>query len=309
MRYRFYTVDAFTDRTFEGAQIAVLPDARGLNDTLMQKIAREFNVSETVFVLPAMSKSHARRLRIFTPLAEVPFAGHPTLAAAHVLTTIGEIQGTEEYAEEDKGLLTFAFEENVGPVNISVQTREDGTRMCEFSLSSTYMIDRFAPSDAELAHIFGLDEADFEVPGFSPMLVACDLPYLFIPVRSLSAVTRAKFHHEAWSASSAPATLSHRAMLFSTETESPDHDFHCRLLGPEVGVNEDPPIGSAIPAFSGYLCEMGGPEHAYAAERGSGRARRSLLRVRAEKAAERCVSVRVGGTAVLVCEGHLHIPG
>ena len=91
MRYRFVTADVFTDQPFGGNPLAVLPDARGLDDALMQKIAREFNLSETVFVLPPEAPAHTRRLRIFTPTTEVPFAGHPTVGTALVLARLGEV--------------------------------------------------------------------------------------------------------------------------------------------------------------------------------------------------------------------------
>lgn len=306
MRLRYYTVDAFTDKPFEGAQIAVLPDARGLNDTTMQKIAREFNVSETVFVFPPMNPANAKRLRVFTPFKEIPFAGHPTLAASHVLTMIGDLNAGMPGVREANGRLEFVFEENVGPVNVTVAA-DEGKRFCEFGLESKYSIDRFTPPDPELANIFSLSESDLGHEGCYPMVVATQQPYMVVPVRSFTAVRRAKFDYKAWSESSAPATLSNEAILFSTETEFESSQFHCRLLGPAIGVNEDPPIGSSIPAFSAYLCESLGPEHHYAAERGAGVFRRSLLHVRAEKRGDKSVAVRVGGTAVMVCDGHLHL--
>ncbi len=306
MRYRYYTVDAFTDKLFEGAQIAVLPDARGLNDATMQKIAREFNVSETVFVLPPMNPANAKRLRVFTPFKEVPFAGHPTLAASHVLTMVGDINAGMPGVTEREGRLQFVFEETVGPVNVTVSV-DDNTRFCEFGLQSNYSIDRFTPPDPELAAIFSLSESDLGIDGHHPMVVATEQPYMMVPVRSFTAVRRAKFNYKAWAESSAPATLSNEALLFSVETEFDSSGYHCRLLGPDIGVNEDPPIGSSVPAFAAYLCETIGPEHAFAAERGAETFRRSLLHVRAEKRGDKSVAVRVGGTAVMVCDGHLHL--
>lgn len=307
MRYRFYTVDAFTDRAFEGAQIAVLPDARGLNDTLMRKIAREFNVSETVFVFPPHNPSNARRLRIFTPFGELPFAGHPTLAAAHVLSTIGEITGEEPSVRAESDRLHFVIEETVGTLDVTVSWVDGDRRYVEFSRTSTYSIDRFTPPDAELARIFSLNVSDLQLSGYHPMVVATEHPYLIVPVDSFGAVRKAKFDYKAWSESSAPASLSHEALLFSKETELDRSGYHCRLLGPSIGVNEDPPIGSSIPSFCGYLCELHGSEHRFVAERGAGEFRRSLLRVRADKRGERRVAVTMGGTAVMMCDGNLYV--
>jgi trans-2,3-dihydro-3-hydroxyanthranilate isomerase len=113
MRYRFVIADVFTDQPFGGNPLAVLPDARGLDDALMQKIAREFNLSETVFVLPPEAPAHTRRLRIFTPATEVPFAGHPTVGTALVLARLGEVplQGATT---------RIVFEEGAGPVPVTI---------------------------------------------------------------------------------------------------------------------------------------------------------------------------------------------
>src|SRR4051812_19408697 len=119
MRYRFYTADVFTGRIFGGNQLAVFPDASGLEAELMQLIAREFNFSETVFVFPPRRATHTRLLRIFTPGMEVPFAGHPTIGAAHVLAATGEVT-------LDGGTTRVVFEEGVGAVEVFI--RSEGAR-------------------------------------------------------------------------------------------------------------------------------------------------------------------------------------
>jgi len=306
MRLRYYTVDAFTDRAFEGAQIAVVPDAQGLSDTQMQTIAREFNLSETVFVLPPNNAAHIKRLRMFTPFKEIPFGGHPTLAATHVLMTIGDISVDDPRVKSNDDAVEFVFEQPVGPVNVCVRGPQDH-RFCEFGLHTEYSIDRYTLQDRELARIFSLNEADLGMDGFPFMVVVADQPYLIAPIRSFAAVRRAKFDYGAWAHSSAPATISHQALLFTNETEFETSGYHCRLVGPEIGVNEDLPIGSSIPAFVGYLCEVAGSRHMFTAERGAGKFRRSLLHVKAEKRGAKSVDVRVGGTAVMVCDGHLQI--
>ena len=117
MRYRFFTADVFTDQIFGGNQLAVFPNAEGLETAQMQQVAKEFNLSETVFVFPPQKPEHTRRLRIFTPGAEVPFAGHPTVGTAHVLAAIGEIQLTDQQTD-------IVFEEGVGPVPVSIYAVE-----------------------------------------------------------------------------------------------------------------------------------------------------------------------------------------
>jgi trans-2,3-dihydro-3-hydroxyanthranilate isomerase len=124
MRYRFLTCDVFTQTRFGGNQLAVLPEASGLSERQMQRIAREFNFAETTFVLPP-EQGHTRRVRIFTPMAEVPFAGHPNVGSAFVLATLGELGPLDRP-------LTITFEEKAGPVPIAVE-RRDGLIRCELT--------------------------------------------------------------------------------------------------------------------------------------------------------------------------------
>ncbi len=127
-RYRYYTCDVFTARTFCGNPLAVLPDARGLSDAQMRSIAREFNYSETTFVLPAADARHTARVRIFTPGGELPFAGHPTIGTAFVLATTGVIAGN---------VGGIVFEEGVGPVPVSIF--RDGGRVTHCRLTAAQL--------------------------------------------------------------------------------------------------------------------------------------------------------------------------
>src|SRR5687767_8200616 len=117
MSYRYHTVDVFTSEMFGGNQLAVLVDARGLSDDAMAAIAREFNFSETVFVFPPENASNTRKVRIFTPSSELPFAGHPTVGAAFVLAETGEI-------DVDQDEMRIVLEENVGPVPVLIRSRD-----------------------------------------------------------------------------------------------------------------------------------------------------------------------------------------
>src|SRR4051812_42444628 len=114
MTVRFITADVFTDRTFGGNQLAVFPDATSIDPGLMLSITREFNYSETTFVLPPVNPAHAARVRIFTPGGELPFAGHPTVGTAHVLASIGSIELTGD-------ITSIILEEGVGPVPVTIR--------------------------------------------------------------------------------------------------------------------------------------------------------------------------------------------
>jgi trans-2,3-dihydro-3-hydroxyanthranilate isomerase len=114
MSYAFHTADVFTDALHGGNPLAVIPDARGLSDEQMLAITREFNYSETVFVFPPDAKANTRKVRIFTPGKEIPFAGHPTVGCAFVLASIGDITLTGDDTK-------IVFEEGVGPVSVRIR--------------------------------------------------------------------------------------------------------------------------------------------------------------------------------------------
>lgn len=153
MRYRFYTADVFTDRIFGGNQLAVFPDASGLETEQMQLVAREFNLSETVFVFPPRQATHTRRLRIFTPGMEVPFAGHPTIGAAHVLAAVGEVK-------LDEDVTRIVFEEGVGDVEVSVSSESGRPVSARLSAASLPELGPAPPTVEELASMLSLERGD-----------------------------------------------------------------------------------------------------------------------------------------------------
>src|SRR5438128_696937 len=125
MDYRYHICDVFTDTRFGGNQLAVVPEARGLSAEQMQQIAREFNFSESTFVLPAEA-GHTRRVRIFTPTTELPFAGHPNVGTAFALAAAGEFGPIDSAT-------TVAFEEKAGVVPVSIHRRDGESISCELS--------------------------------------------------------------------------------------------------------------------------------------------------------------------------------
>ena len=141
MRHRFVTADVFTRELFGGNPLAVLPDARGLDAALMQKIAREFNFSETVFVLPPDEPAHTRKLRIFTPTAEIPFAGHPNVGTAFVLAATGALAARGETAR-------VVFEEGAGPVQVEIHYEHGQPVYCELTAPQTLTVGATAPVGA-----------------------------------------------------------------------------------------------------------------------------------------------------------------
>ncbi len=300
----YYTADVFTDRVFHGAQVAVFPDATALDAALMGLIARELNVPQTVFAFPPEKPAGHWRVRIFSPIAELDFGGHSTIAAAHVLAATGKIALTEHHTH-------IVLEQKLGPIDVFIT--EDGGRpvFTQFTMRVRAQIDRFVPPHEELADILGLDWSEIEKLKFQPLAVSCGFAYLMVPLRSYVTVRKARFDFNAWGRSSAPATFIREILLFSTQSRMGAADFHARLVGPHIGVHEDPPIGSAMPAFAHYLCaqpQIKPGTYTYTVDRGEATTRQSILRVEMDHKKTEELTVRVGGPAVMVSKGRIDLP-
>jgi len=295
LRYHFYTADVFTNRRFGGNPLAVFPEAQGLTDGQMQAIAREFNLSETVFVFPPIAQTHSRKLRIFTPGRELAFAGHPTVGTAYVLAEIGELADQE----------SVIFEEGVGPVPVKIQrppgmpifTQLAAAKLPEFSLS--------APKTEVLAAILGLELTDFMTGIDFPQVISCGIPFLFIPLKTQQAVERARMNLTLWENEVGDAWMP--PYIFSYQTISTEAHIYARMFFPELGtIIEDPATGSAAAALAGYLGSRSTVETGtlnWLVEQGFTMGRPSLLYVEADKAQSAITAVRVGGNSVLVSEG------
>lgn len=303
MQYDYYIADVFTTRVFQGAQIAVFPFADGLNKSTMQRIAKEMNISETVFVFAEDRTSNKRRLRIFSPLGEVDFGGHPIIATGWVLGTIGDVRLESIHTP-------LLLEQNVGVINCFISAEDGMPSMITFSMPVKAEIDHFVPPEDELADILKLSAADLDAGKLKPLLVSCGKNYLIIPIKNYPAVRKAKFDFIAWSVSSAPATLAREILLVTPTPGAGKPDFHGRLVGPEISHTEDLPIGSAMPAFTAYLCHHDHIKHGthiFSIDRGMESTRHSVLNIEMDNKPENIV-VRVGGPAVLVSKGLMNIP-
>ena len=304
MQYKYYIADVFTDKPFDGAQIAVFPNAEDLDQTQMQLLARELNLSETAFVFSPENGSSTRRMRIFTPLSEIDFAGHPIIAVGQVLASIGDIKLEDKYT-------SLKLEQNIGMITVNITHKDGKPELIQFSLETKPVVDRFVPKEEQIAEVLSLIEADIDTKKFNPLLVYSDQSYLIVPVKSYSAVRAAKFNFTAWSQSMAPACMANEILLFSTQTDISQSNFHARLLGPDIGIHEDPPIASAMSAFTGYLCahdHIKQGTHTFVIDRGSLYKRKSVLNIEMDNKQEETLTIRVGGPAVITGEGTLFVP-
>jgi len=303
MRYQFYTADVFTDRMFGGNPLAVFPDGRGLDAQRMQAIAREFNLSETVFVFPPQKPEHTRSLRIFTPMTELPFAGHPTIGTAHILASMGAFP-------LDSEVTRIVFEEGVGPVEVSIRVKDGRPVFCQLSAAMLPEYGPTPPAPELIAGALSLQVSDLLLTGRDgPQAVSCGVPFLFVPLRDLDAIRRARLNRAQWE--TALATFWAPSLyLFTYDTELENSHLHARMFAPALGVDEDPATGGAATALAGYL----GPRDAtltgtlrWIVEQGFEMKRPSILEVEVDKIASVITAIRVGGSSVRVSEGVMEI--
>jgi trans-2,3-dihydro-3-hydroxyanthranilate isomerase len=299
MNARYHTCDVFTDRRFGGNQLAVFPDAREIAPELMPRIAREFNYSETTFVLPPDDPSHTAKVRIFTPGGELQFAGHPTIGTAHVLATIGAIPLSS--GNETK----IVLEEGVGPVPVTIRTANGKPEFATLSVAKLPEVGPPPPSRDALAAMLSLSKDDVLSGDMAPQAVSCGTPFLFVPLRDRAAVQRSRMRTDLWETTIANYFAS-MVMVFAMDPELSTSDVRARMYSPGIGVPEDPATGSAAVALGGYLAARD-PRFdgtlRWVVEQGFEMGRPSILEVEADKAGGRITGVRVGGKTVMVCEG------
>jgi trans-2,3-dihydro-3-hydroxyanthranilate isomerase len=302
MNARYLTADVFTDRKFGGNQLAVFPDAREIAPELMPQIAREFNYSETTFVLPPDDPSHTAKVRIFTPGGELQFAGHPTIGTAHVLAAIGAIPLTGDTTR-------IVLEEGVGPVPVTIRTRDGVPHFAQLTAAKLPEVGPPAPSNEKLAAMLSLATTDVLDGEMAPQSVSCGTPFLFVPLVDRGAVARARVKLDLFDAA-LDGYVTNMVFLFAMDGEQTGSQARARMFAPGIGVAEDPATGSAAVALGGYLAardpRLDGTLR-WVVEQGFEMGRPSILEVEADKKAGKVTAARVGGSTVLMCEGTMAV--
>ena len=302
MKFHFITADVFTSRPFSGNQLAVVPDARGIPEELLLPIAREFNYSETTFVYPSANPAHARRVRIFTPGAEVPFAGHPTIGTAVVLAVIGEIPLTGDETR-------IVLEEDVGPVPVTIRARGRAAVGAQLSVAKLPEIGPPPPARTTLAELLSLEPSRLLGGPNGPQAVSCGLPFLIVPVKDRSAVAAARVRMDVWE-STLKRYWAPDIMVVARDPELEGSHLRARVFVPSFSVPEDPATGACAAALAGYLAARERAPNGslrWRMEQGFEMGRPSLLDLEADKREGQVVAVRVGGDAVVVSEGSLRV--
>jgi trans-2,3-dihydro-3-hydroxyanthranilate isomerase len=295
MRRRFVTLDVFTDRRFAGNPLAVVLEPDGLDSTAMQAIAREFNLSETVFVFPPADKAHRAKLRIFTPGRELPFAGHPTVGTAVLLARL----------DGDAASRAFIVEEEIGLVRCRVQPAPPDSGRATFDIPRLPAEAGTVPDSATLAAALSIPTADIGFADYTASRWSAGNPFTIVPVRGLDAIARCRPDMARFGAAFGGDGFA-APFVVCRETAEPGNTFHARMFAPGAGIAEDPATGSAAAAFAGYLAARGGyrdGEHAVRIEQGYEMGRPSLMELTLTVGGGKLTGAAIGGGAVVVSEG------
>jgi trans-2,3-dihydro-3-hydroxyanthranilate isomerase len=298
--YRFVHVDVFTDRVFGGNPLAVFLDGRGLDDAVMQQIAREMNLSESVFLFPPSRPDCVAALRIFTPARELPFAGHPTVGTAWVLAAHGMAP---------PGAARFVLEEKIGPVPVELEGSPSRPGFI-WMLHGPATFGPVLENRDAVARALSLTEADLW-PGAPIQSGSTGNAFLFVPLRDRSTVDRAALDARliVEAMGDGPST---GVFVFSPDSDPTAGRVYSRMFAPHTsGVPEDPATGSAAGPLGAYLVVNGlvrrGDLVEIVSEQGTKMGRQSFLHIRITMEGERITSIRVGGSVVPVLEGDLRL--
>ncbi len=301
MSTRFILVDVFTDRPFGGNQLAVFPEADDIAPSEMQQIARELNLPETTFVLPPRQSGSLRSLRIFTPEAEVPFAGHPIVGTIFAMDYEGTLRGGEE-------VVVLDLEATAVPVRLYRKPESGALDRVVMTQQKPVFLGQFHHQDC-VAESLGLSVSDLAITGLPCEVVSTGLPVHIVPVGSLEIIQRIRLNPEKL------AEIQHTLgfsdlFVFTFETEDPEALVHCRMFAPSYGIPEDPASGGASGALGAYLVKHRAvqlePVIRLFTEQGLEMNRPGRVLVEIETQGSSITAVRVGGVAVVVGEGRIH---
>lgn len=291
-RYDFETLDVFTDRKFAGNQLAVVMDARGISSADMLTITREFNLSETTFVLPPEDLKNTARVRIFTLGYEMPFAGHPTVGTAIAIARARKLSGE------------LRLELNTGVFPVAVDFDRPAP-FAEFQ-NPNLPAERGEALDAALIEAaLSLPKGSVDRGSHRPRLVGAGVNFLFAKA-PIEAVRAARINSAAFDAVALDEAVG--VLLYAEGGEAKDAAYHVRMFAPNAGIPEDPATGSAAAALPGQIAlsqKLADGAHRWVIEQGFEMGRPSRIHATVEALGGAVKSVRVGGEAVAVMSGQL----
>jgi len=298
----YVTVDVFTSERFVGNPLAIILDARGLTGEAMQKIATEFNYSETTFVLPPKNPDHTARVRIFTPTAEIPFAGHPNVGTAFALGQQREVFGR---SLGDK----LVFEEDGGLVNVTLLRSGDDVTGASIRAPGNLTIGETI-ADELIARCVQIEPQSIRRTTHAPTFASVGLPFAFAEVDGLEALGNAWPNAAVFSEAAAQHKEDKTGFSLFLYTRSAENPWHirARMFAPLDNVTEDPATGSASAALGAYLTSLlpaRDAEVKISIEQGVEMGRRSVIGVDVRKSAGTVNEVLLSGSCVHVMRGEI----
>jgi trans-2,3-dihydro-3-hydroxyanthranilate isomerase len=297
MQIDFVTVDVFTTTKFGGNPLAVVLDARGLASAQMQAIAAEFNLAETTFVLPPRDPANTAQVRIFTPRAEMPFAGHPNVGTAFVLARLGECHGRRIDGD------TLAFEEIAGLVRMTLLKQGSAITGARLAAPQPLVIGDTVSCDI-VAEACALAASDIETRHHQPCIASCGAPLVMAELKSREALATAQPRAEAF-ARHLPRDRVAGLHLY-VHTSRDGVDIQARMFAPTHGIAEDPATGAANVALIGLLAALAPASDLLLEKKiaqGVDMGRPSLLEASAEKRQGKVTATYIGGRCVSVMQG------
>lgn len=300
MERRYVILDVFCNQPFAGNPLAVVLDGGGLDDELMQKIAGEFNLSETVFVKSIDEDNKRAKIRIFTPSQELPFAGHPTVGTATLLA--------RDYFAGDSDTIDLVLNEEVGPVNCTV-TLDNNSSRAQFTLPQLPEHVGECGSVETIASALGLSVSDIGFDAHRPQQWSAGVPYSLVPVASIDAIRNITPNTAYW-ADAFGEGHHNNAFVYCRECEAASSAFHARMFWPGAGVREDPATGSAVAAFAGIVMQnenFADGDHAIIIEQGYEMGRPSLINLVLKVRDGSLDSAKIGGDVIEIARGAISI--
>lgn len=298
MKLKYLLLDVFTSERFKGNPLAVVCNADGLLDNEMQAIASEFNLSETVFLSKAEGDRNTAAARIFTPQAELLFAGHPTIGAAIVLGQSHKVP-------------VVRIEGRIGVITALVEKGENGAMNARFSLPMLpEEVPGAVPGKHNIAMALGIAPEDVGCGLYKPAVFTAGTAFYLVPVRNAQVLRSIKLERRGWDAVFPHER--HSAYVFTETPEEKDNDFAARMFGPGMGLEEDPGTGSAAAALIGLIARhtsFADGQGEYHLRQGHEIGRPCRIGIQLRKSAGELTHGGISGEAVIVGEGELDLGG